>query len=127
MIPLRAKFKLVALSMGVFVCHILMGVLIEIIFKTDYSGEKFNFPVAFVAVKNIAYAFIAKGDMIFLRLVKIKTFYILYSHSNNLQSSSERNITKIFHVGGNILFFGYDNCEHGIDICAVSSSSYWKM
>lgn len=65
MIPLRAKFKLIALSMGIFVSHILMGVLIEIIFKTDYSGEKFNFPVAFVAVKNIAYAFIAKGDMIF--------------------------------------------------------------
>lgn len=76
MILLKDKFKLIGLSIGIFVCHIFMGIIIEIIFKTDYNGEKFNFPVAFVAVKNITYAFIAKGDIIdFFRLIEIKIIF----------------------------------------------------
>lgn len=89
MLPLREKFKLIGLAVGIFICHLLMGIVIEIIFKTDYNGEKFNFPVAFVAVKNITYAMIAKGDInILFFKAKIKTFYILCSTSNHKQSST---------------------------------------
>lgn len=61
MLLLKDKFKLIGLSVGIFISYISMGIAIEKLFKTDFGGEKFTFSIAFVGTQCILYMIVAKG------------------------------------------------------------------
>lgn len=70
MLSVRQKLKLLGFSAGIFVFYAIFGILQERIFRGRYGtkvnedgevGEKFEFPVDFVAVQCIVYACFAKG------------------------------------------------------------------
>lgn len=70
MLSVNQKLKLVGFASGIFVCYTIFGVLQEKIFRGRYGeeisedgkpGERFTFPVAFVAVQCIAYMLFSKG------------------------------------------------------------------
>lgn len=82
MLTVHQKIKLVFFALGIFVSYTVFGLLQEKIFKGRYgelelakdaevgnstliktgsSGERFVFPVAFVAVQCIVYCLFARG------------------------------------------------------------------
>lgn len=62
MLSLFERFKLIALSLGIFASYSIMAVYQEKIFKHDYGGEKFVYPTAFVALQCLVYFITAKGN-----------------------------------------------------------------
>lgn len=73
MLSLFERFKLIALSLGIFASYSIMAVYQEKIFKHDYGGEKFVYPTAFVALQCLVYFITAKGNFYF----KKKNSYLL--------------------------------------------------
>lgn len=69
-IDVNRKLKFLAYAFGIIISHILYGVLQEEIFKSHYGtepqkngkvGEKFTFPVAFVAMQTVVFTLFAKS------------------------------------------------------------------
>lgn len=59
---LKRKLFFIALSGAVFGSFFLMGIAQEKVFKTDFEGEKFKFPISFVALQCFGFAVVAGGE-----------------------------------------------------------------
>lgn len=61
MILRENKLKGISLSLGLFVSFSVFAVLREQLFKNNYDGEKFIFPITFSALQFLINSISAKG------------------------------------------------------------------
>lgn len=60
---LQRRLLFIGLAAGVFISFQLMAIAQEKVFKTEYNGEKFKFPVSFVALQILSFAIFGGGEL----------------------------------------------------------------
>lgn len=64
MLSTKDKVKLIGVALGIIITYSLMNIVVEKLFKSDYGGDKFVYPVAYNVIQCIVPTIIAKGILI---------------------------------------------------------------
>lgn len=148
MLANHQKLKLVGFAVAIFMSYTAFGLLQEKIFKGRYgeiklvtdaevgngnfnetisSGERFAFPVSFVAVQCIVYCLFAKG--LFNKFCDKNWKFQLFNlrGDDRSRSGKKRNQSKVFLVHRDLLRYGDGDIEHGAEMGFVSVAGRSKM
>jgi hypothetical protein len=58
------RLKLIFFALGIIITYSLMNIAVEKIFKSDYNGEKFSYPIAYNWIQCITPTIVAKSKIL---------------------------------------------------------------
>lgn len=114
MLSIKQRLHLVAISIGLFCCYAIFGILQERIFRKGYGStdeaageQQFTFSVTFVCLQCIFYSLFAKGkfrwtwNFVVISLIITRAAILLtHDHSSNETHQGFYASTAVFYVVG---------------------------
>lgn len=134
MLSIRQRLHIVAISIGLFGCYSIFGILQERIFRKgflndDGTTDQFTYPVSFACLQCIFYSLIAKGKFHWTNLTDCAFIISLLNSCSSIadpRALAERDESKFFCFHCRLFRGGNHHIKCRVSIYIVSKSSRWK-